>query len=166
MTTRHDLLFTGRWRAPLPAEALYAKLADIGSYPTWWPSFRSVRQTAERECEVVIRSFLPYELTFRLTPVVEDPAAGVLEAALDGDIAGSVRWRVTPAAPHASGTPRSGGEHPSCVAHFTEHVTVRKPALRRWMPLARPVFHLNHAVAMRAGLRAVESAAGAAGRPR
>ncbi|GGR95662.1 hypothetical protein GCM10010252_38080 [Streptomyces aureoverticillatus] len=157
--TRHDLHFTGRWRAPLAPESLYAKLADIGSYPTWWPTFRSVRQTAERECEVVIRSFLPYELTVRLTPVVEDPAAGVLEAALVGDIAGSVRWRVLPAAPHESAPHPADAEPPSCVALFTEHVTVHKPALRRCMPWARPVFHLNHAAAMRAGVRGLGASA-------
>lgn len=159
---RYDVVFRGRWTAPLTPEAMYARLADITAYPTWWPAFRSVRRTGERECEVVIRSLLPYELTARLTPVVEDPAAGVLEAALDGDISGSVRWTVTPAPPRPPGPHQDGAEPPSCVAHFTEHVTVRKPALRRWMPLARPFFHLNHVVAMRAGGRGV----GAGGPPR
>ncbi len=88
-----------------------------------------------------IRHRLPAALRAdgRLTPVVEDPVARVLEAAVDGDIAGSVRWAVEP------------DEHDGCLARFTEHVTVRRPALRRWMPLARPFFHLNHALAMRSG---------------
>ncbi|MEU9237566.1 polyketide cyclase [Streptomyces subrutilus] len=140
---RHDIHFTGTWRAPLAPDAMYGKLADIAEYPSWWPSFRSVRQTGERECEVVIGSVLPYELTFRLTPVVEDPIAQVLEAAVNGDIAGSVRWNIGPDAHHG------------CVARFTEIVTVRKPALRRWMPLARPLFQLNHALAMWSGQRAL-----------
>ncbi|MFI1170957.1 SRPBCC family protein [Streptomyces melanogenes] len=138
---RHEIRFTDTWRTPLAPDAVYARLADLTAYPQWWPSVRSVRETGERECEVVIRALLPYELTVRMTPVVEDPAARVLEAALDGDLAGSVRWSVDPDERHGS------------AAHFAQHVTVRKAALRRWMPLARPFFHLNHAVAMRAGRR-------------
>ncbi|MFC5144946.1 polyketide cyclase [Streptomyces aureoversilis] len=141
--SRHEMRFAGLWRAPLPPGTMYAKLADIEHYPGWWPAFRSVKQTGERECELVIRSMLPYELTVRLTPVVEDPVERVLEAALEGDIAGNVRWCVG-----------DDGGH-GCVASFTEHVSVRKAALRRWMPLARPFFHLNHAVAMRSGQRGV-----------
>lgn len=140
---RHDIRLTGRWMAPLPPDAMYAKLADVGDYATWWPSIRSVRQTGERERELVIRSTLPYSLTTRLTAVVEDPIERVLEATLDGDITGSVRWAVEPGEPHG------------CVAHFTEHVVVRKAALRRWMPLARPLFRINHSLAMRAGQRAL-----------
>ncbi|AJT69983.1 hypothetical protein T261_8390 [Streptomyces lydicus] len=33
---------------------MYAKLADIEHYPSWWPAFRSVKQTGEQECEVAI----------------------------------------------------------------------------------------------------------------
>ncbi len=144
---RHEIRFTGAWRALLAPDAMYAMLADVANYPTWWPSFRSVRQTGERVHEVVFGSLLPYELTARLTPVVEDPTARVLEAAVDGDIAGSIRWTVSP------------GAHHGCVARFTEHVTVLKPALRRWMPVARPFFHLNHALAMRSGQRALTARA-------
>lgn len=138
---RYDIHFTGSWKTPFDPDATYAKLADVGAYPTWWSDFRSVRRTGERECVVVIQSLLPYQLTARMTPVREDPAERVLEAALDGDIAGTVSWTVQPDEPHGS------------VAHFTEHVTVQKPALRRWMPAARPVFHLNHALAIRSGRR-------------
>ncbi|MGP9022985.1 SRPBCC family protein [Streptomyces sp. BR1] len=139
----HDIRFTGRWKTRLPPDAMYAKLADIGGYPAWWPNFSSVRHTGERECEFVISSVLPYALTVRLTAVVEDPIERILEATLDGDIMGSVRWAVEPDGPHG------------CVAQFTEHVVVRKAALRRWMPLARPLFRINHSLAMRAGHRAL-----------
>lgn len=71
---------------------------------------------------------LPYELTVRLRPLVQDPVERVLEAALEGDITGNVQWRVEDDAGHG------------CTASFTEHVSVRKTALRRWMPLARPLF--------------------------
>ncbi|MFI8929183.1 SRPBCC family protein [Streptomyces sp. NPDC053474] len=144
---RHDIRLVGTWRAPLAPDALYALLADVPSYPTWWPAFRSVRRTGERKCEVVIRSALPYALRATLTAVAEDPAARVLEAALDGDIAGSVRWTVAP----------DGND--GCVATLTQHVTVRKAALRRWMPMARPVFRVNHALALRGGLRGLTALA-------
>ncbi|QES46544.1 polyketide cyclase [Streptomyces venezuelae] len=145
--SRHDIRFTGAWRSRLSPDAVYAMLADVGAYPSWWSAFRSVRQTGEGECEVVIRALLPYALTARLTPVVEDPVARVLEASVDGDIAGSVRWTIDP------------DEHEGCVARFAEHVTVRKAALRLWMPLARPFFHLNHAAAMGSGRRGLAARA-------
>ncbi|WP_282794980.1 polyketide cyclase [Streptomyces sp. CC224B] len=144
---RHDIRLTGFWRAPLPPDALYAKLADVEAYPLWWPAFRSVRRTGERECAAVIRSALPYALAVRLTAVVEDPDRRVLEAALDGDLTGSVRWAVRP--------DRQRG----CVAFLTQYVTVRKAALRRWMPLARPLFRVNHALALRGGERALRAGA-------
>ncbi|QEV63566.1 polyketide cyclase [Streptomyces spectabilis] len=144
---RHDIRLSGTWRAPLAPDTVYAKLADVGNYPAWWPAFRSVRRTGERECEVVIRSALPYALRATLTAVAEDPVAHVLEAALDGDISGSVRWVVAP-----------DGHH-GCVATLTQYVTVRKAALRRWMPLARPVFRVNHALAVRGGQRALTALA-------
>lgn len=147
----HDIRLTGLWEAPLPPDGMYAKLADVGAYPMWWPAFRSVRQTGERECELVISSVLPYSLTTRLTAVVQDPIERVLEARLDGDITGSVCWAVEPDEPHGS------------VAHFTELVAVRKAALRRWMPVARPVLRLNHYLAMRAGHRALMALAHQAG---
>ncbi|WP_051854874.1 SRPBCC family protein [Streptomyces sp. NRRL B-1347] len=144
---RHDIRLTGTWRAPLAPDAVYARLADVGDYPTWWPAFRSVRRTGERECEIVIRSALPYALRATLTAVVEDPVEHVLEAALDGDISGSVRWVVAPDGPHG------------CVATLTQDVTVRKASLRRWMPMARPVFRANHALALRGGQRGLTAPA-------
>lgn len=69
------------------------------------------------------------------------------EAALDGDIAGTVSWTVEPCKPRGS------------AAHFTEHVSAQKAALRRWMPVARPVFHINHTLAMRSGRRALTALA-------
>ncbi|MEW2523723.1 SRPBCC family protein [Streptomyces sp. NPDC047071] len=144
---RHDIRLSGTWRTPLAPDTVYALLADVASYPTWWPAFRSVRRTGERECEVVIRSALPYALRATLTAVAEDPAARVLEAALDGDISGSVHWTVAPDGPHG------------CVATLTQHVTVRKAALRRWMPMARPVFRVNHALALRGGRRGLTARA-------
>ncbi|MFH8789200.1 SRPBCC family protein [Streptomyces roseoverticillatus] len=146
---RHEIRFAGRWRVPLPPDAVYARLADLEHYPGWWPAFRSVRRTGDRECEVVIRSALPYELKVRMRPLVEDPAARILSAALEGDIAGTVRWQV------------SNDGSRSCAASFHEHVTVEAAELRRWMPLARPFFHLNHALAMRTGHRGLLARLGA-----
>ncbi|MGA4837717.1 SRPBCC family protein [Streptomyces sp. G45] len=144
---RYDISFAAVWRVPLPADAAYATLADVAAYPSWWTPFRAVRTVGPGACDVVIRSVLPYALRARLTAVVEDPAERVLEAALDGDVSGSVRWVVLP---DGSG---------ACAARFAQHVTVRKAALRRWMPFARPFFHLNHGLAMRAGRRGLAARA-------
>ncbi|WP_406510559.1 SRPBCC family protein [Streptomyces sp. NBC_00212] len=141
--TRYDVRFTGRWRTPLPPDALYTTLADIANYASWWPEMRHTRLTREGEAEVTLRALLPYQLTMRVQRLVEDPVSRVLEAALDGDITGHIRWDIRASTPAGS------------IAVLTQAVTVNKPSLRRLMPLARPLFRLNHALSMRSGRRAL-----------
>ncbi len=69
-----------------------------------------------------------------------DPAAGVLEVTLSGDIDGWARWTVTA---DGSGT----------LARYDQEVRVRKPLLRRLAVPGRPLFRLNHRLMMRAGRR-------------
>jgi hypothetical protein len=87
---------------------------------------------------VVCRSVLPYQLSIVLRPSRVDPEAGVLEAAMDGDLEGFARWTVGS---------RPSGSH----LVFEEEVTVTKRSLRWLAPLARPVFRANHAAMMRHG---------------
>ncbi|MFE6867009.1 SRPBCC family protein [Kitasatospora sp. NPDC057692] len=143
--------FRGVWRLAAPPAAVYAALADVAGYPRWWPEIRAVRETGPRRGEVLVRALLPYHLVIGLTAVRQDPAAGVLEAAMHGDLTGWSRWTVT-----ADG---AGG----ALALFEEDTRPAKPLLRRLALPARPLFRANHAVMMRRGRRGL--AAHLAARP-
>ena len=89
---------------------------------------------------VRIRSVLPYDLTFTAREVRRDPAAGILEIGMTGDLDGWARWTLT-----ADGT--------GTLARYDQEVDVTKPLLRRLAVPGRPVFRANHALMMRAGRR-------------
>jgi hypothetical protein len=137
---RHFYRFTSVWHLDAPPGRVLAVLRDPEGYPAWWPQIRRVRQLDERSGEAVVRSLLPYELVLRVAEGRDDPAAGRLEVALDGDLEGWCRWR---ARPHGRGT----------VARYEQEVVLRKPLPRRLPGLLRPVLRGNHAWMMRCGRR-------------
>ncbi|MER6360978.1 SRPBCC family protein [Kitasatospora sp. NPDC001527] len=143
--------FHGVWRLPAPPAAVYRALADVAGYPRWWPEIRDVRKTGPDRGEVLVRALLPYRLVIGLTAVRQDPAAGVLEAAMHGDLTGWSRWTVT------------GDGAGGALALFEEDTRPAKPLLRRLALPARPLFRANHAVMMRRGRRGL--AAHLSGRP-
>jgi hypothetical protein len=126
------------WRFDHDADTVYAALADVAAYPTWWPQVRAARELGEGVGELRCRSLLPYDLTFVMHRGVEDPALRVLEARLEGDLTGTSRWTVT-----ASGS--------GCEAVFDEDVTVGRGMLRAAGRVARPALRFNHDLMMRAG---------------
>ncbi|MFB7458690.1 SRPBCC family protein [Streptomyces sp. NPDC056188] len=132
--------FRTRWTLPAPADAVYRALARIEDYPSWWRQVREVTRTGPTAGVVRIRSLLPYDLTFTAREVRRDPAAGVLEAVLTGDVDGWARWTLTA---HGTGT----------LAVYDQVVDVRKPLLRRFAVPGRPLFRANHRLMMRAGRR-------------
>lgn len=87
-----------------------------------------------------IRSFLPYDLVMTVRESRRDPAAGVLEVTLDGDLDGWARWTVTA---HGAGT----------RATYEQEVEVRRTMMRLLAVPGRAVFRANHALMMRAGRR-------------
>ena len=87
-----------------------------------------------------LTQLLPYALTFTAREVRRDPAAGVLEIAMTGDIEGWARWTVTA---HGTGS----------LARYEQVVDVTKPLLRRFAVPGRPLFRANHRLMMRAGRR-------------
>ncbi len=125
-------------------------LADVGGYPRWWPQVLSVRQTGETSGELVVRSALPYRLVFTVHETRRDEAAGVLEAAMAGDLVGWSRWTITP-----------WGDGSRVL--FEEEARLGKPWLRRLAIPARPVFLANHAAMMRGGERGLRAHLAAAG---
>ncbi|WP_432134437.1 MULTISPECIES: SRPBCC family protein [unclassified Streptomyces] len=132
--------FLSRWSLPAPAATVYSALERAEDYPRWWPQVREVSRLDDTAGILRIRSLLPYDLTFTARRTRRDPAAGVLEVALSGDIDGWARWTVTP---RATGT----------LARYEQVVDVHKPLLRRLAVPGRPLFRANHRLMMRAGRR-------------
>lgn len=136
--------FRSRWDLDAPPAAVYAALADGDAYPRWWPQVREVRRLDDRSGAARFRSLVPYDLHVTVGQARQEPAHGVLEATVSGDLEGWVRWTVT-----ARGT--------GTRALFEQEVVVRKPLLRRLALPGRPVFRANHALMMRAGRRGLRA---------
>lgn len=132
--------FLSLWALPAPPAAVYAELERVEDYPRWWRQVREVNRLGDTTGIVRIRSFLPYDITFTARERRRDPAAGVLEIGMTGDIEGWAGWTVT-----------AGG--PGTLARYEQVVEVRKPLLRRFAVVGRPLFRANHRLMMRAGRR-------------
>ena len=131
-------VFRSIWHVPAQRPEVMGVLADLESYPTWWPEIRHVRPLGGGRFEVVARSFLPYELRFVSDADPPDLAGGVIDARLSGDMEGTVRWTVT--------------EEPGrCRLVYDQEVTTHKRLLDVLAPVARPGFKANHAIMMRHG---------------
>ncbi|GGX91517.1 SRPBCC family protein [Streptomyces minutiscleroticus] len=132
--------FHSEWPLAAPPAAVHAVLADVEAYPRWWPQVREVTRLDDRSGRLRVRSLLPYDLEFTAREERRDPAAGVLQITMDGDLDGRARWTVVPA---ARGT----------LVRYDQEVDVAKPLLRRLAVPGRPLFRANHALMMRAGRR-------------
>ncbi|WP_338899284.1 SRPBCC family protein [Streptomyces sp. TG1A-60] len=132
--------FRSLWTLAASPAAVYDVLQRADDYPHWWPQVREVIRIDDTTGTVRIRSVLPYDLGFTAREIRRDPAAGVLEIAMTGDMDGWARWTLT-----ADGT--------GTLARYHQEVDVTKPLLRRLAVPGRPVFRANHALMMRAGRR-------------
>jgi len=131
-------LFRSEWRLRAAPDDVYAALADVESYPSWWHQVRRARRLDDRSGELTCRSLLPYEVTFVIERDIEDPAARVLCGRLTGDLVGVSQWTI------------SAGDGGS-VAVFDEDVSVGRGMLRTAGLLTRPALKFNHALMMRSG---------------
>lgn len=136
--------FRSVWDLDAPPARVYAALEQPEEYPRWWPQIRRVEPVDDRTAAVTARSVLPYALRFTAGELLRDPARGVLEVALRGDLEGWARWTVRP---------RAGAGSAGTRALYEQEVEVRRPLMRRLALPGRPVFRLNHALMMRAGRR-------------
>jgi hypothetical protein len=128
------------WDLPADPPAVLAALERAEDYPRWWPQVREAHATGPGTGRLRFRSLLPYDLVVTVRATRRDPAAGILEAELRGDLEGHARWTVRP---HGTGT----------RVHYDQDVTVTRPLMRRLAVPGRPLFRANHALMMRAGHR-------------
>jgi hypothetical protein len=130
--------FRSLWPLPAPASDVYRALERVEDYPRWWPQVREVTRLDDTSGVLRFRSLLPYELTATVREGRRDPAAGVLEVVMSGDMEGWARWTV---APRGFAT----------LVRYDQEVVVRKPLLRRLAVPGRLLFRANHRLMMRAG---------------
>lgn len=124
--------------APVTVGEVYDVLADVAAYPDWWRSVRAVGRLAEDVALVACRSRVPKTLNLVLAPVVRDREAGVLEAALDGDLVGWSRF-------HLSAT-RDG----RVLVSYAQEVDTPGRLLSWAGRVVRPALEWNHEQMMRA----------------
>lgn len=139
----NDYVFRSVWSVHAPAGTVFMVLADLGSYPAWWPEVRGIRRGGRDSAELACRSVLPYTLVFRASREREDALAGVLRARLTGDLDGYCCWRIR-SADRADGLTRMTWE---------QRVTLRNGSLRMVAPFVRPLLRFNHELMMRSGER-------------
>lgn len=113
-------------------------LADVRSYPAWWPEIRAVDDLGRGRFQVVARSVLPYELRFVIEQGHGNPHPGVIDARLSGDLEGFARWTVETAGA-------------GCRLVYDQEVDTNRCLLNALAPVARPALRLNHALMMRHG---------------
>ncbi len=130
--------FRSVWQIDASKTDVFSVLADLTTYPAWWPEVRRVEKLEDGRFQMTCRSVLPYHLVFESIQDRRDPDEGVLQARLTGDLDGFSRWTIASDAPVAT-------------AVFEEEVTATKALLRYLAPVGRPAFRANHALMMRHG---------------
>jgi polyketide cyclase/dehydrase/lipid transport protein len=134
------------WRVPAaPPAAVFAVLERAEEYPSWWPQVREARRLDADTGVARFRSLLPFELRVTVREARRDPAAGVIEAYMSGDLRGLTRWTVLPDG--------DGDGDGGAVAVHEQDVEVARPLLRLLSVPGRPLLLANHALMMRAGAR-------------
>lgn len=133
-------VFRSEWHLAAAPERVYELLADVETYPQWWPQVRHARRIDDGSGELTCRSLLPYDVTFVMHRVVEDPVGRVLRAELAGDLNGTSQWTI-------------GAAGEATVAVFDEDVSVGSGTLRAASRFLRPALRFNHDLMMRSGER-------------
>jgi len=137
--------FRSVWQLDAPTAVVFGVLADLETYPAWWPEIRLVETLTADASRITARSLLPYDLAFITRQAKRDIDLFVLEATMTGDLEGFSRW-----------TLRAESES-TTHAVFEEEVLTNKALLRRLAFIARPAFRTNHTLMMRHGERGLRT---------
>ncbi|WP_129838440.1 SRPBCC family protein [Streptomyces sp. RFCAC02] len=140
--------FSTVWSLPAPRETVRAVLECPQSYPRWWREVRRVVPTGPDSGHCAFRSALPVTLRVDVAAARREPAAGILEIGLSGDLDGFLRWTLTAAEGRT-------------LVRFDQDTALRHPLLRRLPAAARPLLRANHARMMRSGERGLRAWLGA-----
>jgi hypothetical protein len=143
----NDYHFVSRWRvASAGLREVYEVLADAASLPRWWPALYldvlEIQPGDERQVGKVIRieargGWLPYKLNWHFNVTDSDPPNGFGLKAW-GDFEGTGRWTLVQ-------------DGPDVVITYDWRIRARKPFLKYTSVLFKPLFALNHDLAMKKG---------------
>jgi uncharacterized protein YndB with AHSA1/START domain len=127
--------FVDEWDVDAAPDAVFAAVADAGTYPQWWrPVYLEVDAAGPVALGMPSRHHfkgrLPYHLRTHSVIVEIDPPRRVA-ADVDGDLRGRGTWTLTPVA---------NGTH----VRFDWQVHADRKLLRVLTPLLRPIFRWNH----------------------
>ena len=137
-------VFVDEWRLAADPDDVWPVVRDVGNWPAWWPSARSVSRLPDAAAERWAFRFttrLPYSMGFDVLVLADDPRTGV-DNEVTGKLEGRGRW-------HAEAVP--GGT----LVRFDWSVTPTPRWMRLLSPLARPIFRWNHSAIMIEGGQAL-----------
>ncbi|WP_375003652.1 hypothetical protein [Aeromicrobium sp. CTD01-1L150] len=132
--------FRSSWRFDVPRRELWQVFEELVDAPDpfiWWPGLHVVDRDGD-EIELEARSVLAYRLRFRLHGLTAS-APEQISFLCDGDLRGRA----------AASLIEHGSDASSALIDWT--VTVRRPWMRRTLPLLRPAFIGAHHHMMRRG---------------
>jgi uncharacterized protein YndB with AHSA1/START domain len=140
----NDYRFVTTWCLEAPIDRVFAAIDDSARWPEWWQgvSRAELREDGDengvgRLWYFVWRSKLPYDLAFDSRVTRREPP-WLLEATVDGELAGLGRWRLF-----------EGRDGTAVVYEWNVRTT--RPWMNVLEPVARPVFAWNHDIVMRQG---------------
>jgi hypothetical protein len=126
----------------VPPEDLWAAMAEVGCFRTWWPWLRELDATALEPGAVwsaVVQPPLPYRLRFDVH-IVEVVTLSSVTARVTGDIEGSARLDI-------------GATPTGSTLHLISELAPTSSVLRTVATLAGPVVRFGHEWVLDTGLR-------------
>jgi hypothetical protein len=145
-----DYHFVSRWRVRGTVEEVSDILGDAEGLARWWPSVYLKVETLEPGDEhgagklvrLHTKGWLPYTLRWEFRTVAADEPHGYEVEAI-GDLEGRGRWTFTQDGAFVNAT-------------YDWRVRARKPLLRAFSFMLKPIFAANHRWAMRRGEESLE----------
>lgn len=141
--------FLDRWTVPLRIEDVFDLLARPRYYPLWWHGGFVACRSADpgepavgKRATLVVKGFLPYELTMTTQAVALERPARIL-ADSSGELVGRGEWILRPTS--------DGGTY----CEFDWQVEVTRPLERRAAPVLGLLLSWNHGWTMRLGRRGI-----------
>ncbi len=157
MAASNEYHLVTRWSLPAtPEEIADILFRDAEDMARWWPSVylrvRLLEAGDEHGVGALValhtKGFLPYTLRWNFR-VTEADLPNRLRLDSEGDFIGRGIWRLTPL------RAVDGVDGPLTEVEYDWSIRAEKGMLRTLSAILRPVFHANHAWAMRQGERSI-----------
>jgi uncharacterized protein YndB with AHSA1/START domain len=140
--------FRDEWHVDASPARVWELVVEPRTYPLWWPIYLEARLLEDKGpvgsvALLKFRVLLPYTLTITTTSTRSE-APHLLEGTVSGEIEGTWRWTLQPA---AAGT----------QVVFEESVRTNRWILDLLGPIAHRLFAMNHRIAARKGAQGMRA---------